>query len=158
MKTLYKTGKSRYTIVNKTQPRKTHTLTGVMSRTQKGATLVGFEASRLRILGVVPFCYLERRLSQKKGGESFMNEKPLFECWCVYLSKIVIFKDRVEIKKTLGLTTQTIPMSKIASVNNTFLGIVFETSGGGKPDKLQPWDAKKKKDIVDLVFKLINKK
>ena len=87
-----------------------------------------------------------------------MNEKPLFECWCTLLSKIVIYKDRVEIKKALGLSIQTIPMSKIASVNNTFMGIVFETSGGAKPDKLQPWDANKKKEIVDLVFKLINKK
>lgn len=156
-KILYKASKSKYNIVNKSQRRK-YTLNGVISRTQKGATLVGFEASPLRILWVVPFYIKERRLPIKKGGEAFMNDKPLFECWCVLASKIVIFENRVEIKKAFGLSTQTIPVSKIASVNNTLMGIVFETTGGAKPDKLQPWDANKKKEIVDLVFKLINKK
>ena len=152
------TNKHRYTTLSKTQPRKKHTLIGVVSRTQKEATLVGFETSRLRILWVVPFCYQIMRPPKTKGGETFMDNKPIFECWCVYFSKIIIYQDRVEVKKTFGLTTQTIPISKIASVNDTFMGIVFETSGGGKPDKLQPWDAKKKKEIVDTIFNLINKK
>jgi hypothetical protein len=50
--------KQGYTIASKTQPRKNYTLTSVMSRIQRGVTLVGFEASRLRILGVAPFCWL----------------------------------------------------------------------------------------------------
>lgn len=68
---LYKFSKSRYTTVNNSQPRK-YTLTRVVSRTQKGATLVGFETSRLRILGVVPFCILHLQI---KGGETNWTTK-----------------------------------------------------------------------------------
>lgn len=157
MNTLYKIGKYRYTTVSKTQPRK-NTLTKVMSRAQKGATLVGFETSRLRILWVVPFCYQMMRPPKTKGGESFMDTKPIFECRCAFFSKIIIYKDRVEVKKHFGLTTQIIPISKIASVGNTYMGIVFETTGGAKPDTMQPWNTDNKKKIVDLVFDLINKK
>lgn len=154
---LYTASKLRYNIVNKIQPRK-NTLTGVESRTQTGVTLVGFEASRLKDTGGGPFLWNRKDYPRNKGGEYFMNDKPVYQCWGVYLTKLVIYENRIEIKRALGLSTQTIPMNKVASVSNTFMGIVFETSGGSKHQRLQPWDAKKKTEIVDIVLKLIDKK
>ena len=87
-----------------------------------------------------------------------MYNEPLFECWCVLFSKIIIYKDRVILKTSLGINTQTIPLSRLASVNKKISGLEFETSGGARNRTIQPWNTKNRDKIVDLIFSLINEK
>ncbi|HCR35933.1 hypothetical protein A2130_00205 [Candidatus Woesebacteria bacterium GWC2_33_12] len=53
---LSKQAKSEYTKADNKSQRRSSTLIGAMYRTQRGVTLVGFDASSLRILGVIPLC------------------------------------------------------------------------------------------------------
>lgn len=85
-----------------------------------------------------------------------MSDNPMFECWCAMFTKLKIYKDRIEVKSMLGLNTLSIPISKIASVNNGFTGIKFETTGGVKTEPVQPYDSKKKAEAVKLILKLIS--
>lgn len=85
-----------------------------------------------------------------------MDDKPLFTCWCVYFTKLRIYKNRVEIGQCFGISVTTIPIQKIASVSNSLIGIKIETTGGGKTEHIGPWDSNKKKEIVELILKLID--
>ena len=87
-----------------------------------------------------------------------MESKPIFECWCVFVTKLLIYQDRVEIRKAFGLSTINIPISKIASVGKGLTGVTIETTGGGKTDSVAPWNADKRQKAVDIILDLINNK
>lgn len=80
----------------------------------------------------------------------------LFQCWCVFFTRLRIYKDKVEIAKFFGISVITIPVQKIASVNNSIMGITLETTGGGKTELVQPWSSEKRKEAIKIVLKLLD--
>lgn len=147
---VYKPTKGLYTTLNNSQPRK-NTLTGGNSRTQKGATLVGFETSRLRILGVVPFCGFTRVLD---GGENIVNDKVLFEDRYSLFFKVFVYKNRIVLERPFGVQ-QSYPFSGIASLHNTINGVVIETNSGKKSEKILANNLKRRKEFYALVSQLL---
>lgn len=49
-------------------------------------------------------------------------------------------------------------MRKIASVNNSIMGITLETTGGGKTELVQPWSNEKRKEAVNVILGLLRNK
>lgn len=86
-----------------------------------------------------------------------MSTTVLVECWCTVITRLQVYKDRVEIKGNLGLNTLTLPIRQIASVRSGLLGITFETTGGGKAPQVQPYNFKKQKEVMKVVLQLISK-
>lgn len=87
-----------------------------------------------------------------------MENNIIFQCWCIFFTKLVIYKERVEIKHFFGLTTIIIPAYKIASVKKSITGISFETTGGGRTEKIQPWSNKNREKIIEIVMEMTSGK
>lgn len=69
-------------------------------------------------------------------------------------STLKIFRDKVVIERLFGLSSITIPVEKIAAVENSILqGIIIETTGGQKKTFL-PWNDLKRKSIVNNILSL----
>lgn len=85
-----------------------------------------------------------------------MTDELIFSCWCIFFSKLKIYKNRVEIGRFFGLATTTIPIQKIASVHKGISGMIrIETTGGGRVDQISPWSSKKRQEVVNIILKLI---
>lgn len=85
-----------------------------------------------------------------------METNPIFQCWCIFFTKLLIFQDRIEIRQFFGANTIVVPLKKVASVTKSITGISFETTGGGKTETIQPWTNDNRQKIVDLVTKIIS--
>lgn len=86
-----------------------------------------------------------------------MKEELVYECWCVLVMKLKIYKNKIEIGSFFGMFTTTIPIQRLASVSNTLFGIVLETTGGGKTTPFSPWKNSNTKIIVNTILELIEK-
>lgn len=84
-----------------------------------------------------------------------MKNDLLFECWCIFFTKLRVYKKSVEIAGFFGLFTTTIPAGRIASVQKDFTGVSIETSGGARV-KVSPWNnsPQKRADIVRIISKI----
>lgn len=87
-----------------------------------------------------------------------MADELIFSCWCIFATKLRIYKSRVEIGRVFGISTTTIPVNKIASVHKGLTGISLETSGGGRVHQIAPWNRKNYTEIVDRILKLTETK
>ncbi len=87
-----------------------------------------------------------------------MNDELIFSCWCIFFSKLKIYRNRVEIGRFFGISSTTIPMQKVASVHKGFTGISIETTGGGQVHQIQPWNTKYRQQAVSEILKLLEDK
>jgi hypothetical protein len=78
----------------------------------------------------------------------------IFECWCIFLTKLKIYENKIVVSSITG--TKTIPMRQIALVKRSITGkVTFETTGGDKSVQIAPWASGKRQQVVDIVSDLI---
>ncbi len=68
-----------------------------------------------------------------------MDNKTLYKGWCFYVTKLVVYSDRVEIGRFFGLNKTTIPTKKINTVSKNILQQITITTQGGEDYTVLLW-------------------
>lgn len=80
------------------------------------------------------------------------QNEPLLECWCIFATKLTVYKDRLEIGAFFGLSKTVIPKAKVNTTSFTL--ITCETiirTIGGEDYKVCPWNLNKRKQLFAIV-------
>ena len=80
------------------------------------------------------------------------SNQPILECWCIFATKLTVYKDRLEVGSFFGLNKTTIPRAKVNTTSYTFL--TWETvirTIGGEDYKVCPWSLAKRKQLYNIV-------
>lgn len=80
------------------------------------------------------------------------QNKPLLECWCIFATKLTVYKDRIEVGSFFGLNQTTIPKAKVNTTSYTML--TWETvvrTIGGEDYKICPWSVKNRRALYQIV-------
>ncbi len=80
------------------------------------------------------------------------NNEPLLTCWCIFATKLTVYKDRLEVGSFFGLNKTTIPKAKVNTTSFAF--ITQETTIrtiGGEDYKICPWSVAKRKALYSIV-------
>lgn len=86
-----------------------------------------------------------------------MKNKLIFETNCIFLTKLRVYKNMVEIRKYFGLSVRTVPIKNISAVDKSILGNITIRTSGGEDFEACPWSVKNRTGLYKVLTKEISK-